>query len=85
MSTSTPRPFSCGGCRNRWSGLARAHCPNCHLTFNGITTADKHRIGDIDHRRCRTPHEMAGLPRPIVPDDDGYWGEPKGTDTRWAS
>ena len=35
--------YSCGGCENRWGGLAQAHCSQCHQLFSGITSFDRHR------------------------------------------
>ena len=45
-----------GACGQSWTGLRRAHCPSCHITFNSDSAAEKHRVGKpgID-RRCVDP------------------------------
>lgn len=54
-------------CGARWTGLRIEHCTECHETFSGSTSGDRHRIGEHhithgpDRRRCRTPEEMRKL------------------------
>jgi hypothetical protein len=36
-------PHTCGGCTNKWTGVNRAHCSVCHITFGGPTKFDSHR------------------------------------------
>lgn len=57
-------PHTCAKCRNRWSGANTSHCANCHETFSGVTTFDKHR----DKGQCKYPANVeltldAGLTR----------------------
>ncbi len=71
-----------GACGQSWTGLRRAHCPACHLTFNSDSAAEKHRIGrpGID-RRCLPPAD-AGLIAVQQP-----WGvcwQAPGSDLRFA-
>jgi len=35
-------PCRCGA---RWTGLNRAHCSACHITFGGVASFDRHRAG----------------------------------------
>ena len=35
--------FTCGGCVCKWTGVNRAHCSVCHITFGGPTKFDSHR------------------------------------------
>lgn len=71
-----------GECGKTWTGLRRAHCPSCHVTFNSDSAAEKHRVGrpGID-RRCLPPAE-AGLVAVEQP-----WGtcwQAPGTDLRFS-
>lgn len=51
-------------CGAAWSGYRIEHCTECHETFTGTTSGDKHRTGDHaimwgpERRRCLTPDEM---------------------------
>jgi hypothetical protein len=36
-------PISCGGCIHKWTGVNRAHCSACHITFGGPSKFDQHR------------------------------------------
>lgn len=53
-------------CGTTWTGLRIEHCPECHETFTGTTSGDRHRVGDHalttgpDRRRCLTAEEMRG-------------------------
>lgn len=43
-------------CGAWWTGLSRAHCPDCHRTFSVDSAADKHRVGKFGiDRRCVDP------------------------------
>lgn len=44
----------CPRCETTWTGLSRAHCGACHLTFNSVGAFDKHRSND----RCLTPASL---------------------------
>lgn len=37
-----PIPCRCGA---HWTGLNRAHCSACHITFGGVASFDRHRAG----------------------------------------
>lgn len=51
-------------CGATWTGLRIEHCVECHQTFTGNTSGDRHRVGDHtvstgpDRRRCLTAAEM---------------------------
>jgi hypothetical protein len=62
-------------CGARWTGLTRAHCSGCHLTFSGITAFDLHRRGG----GCVDPSTLLAL----VQDEAGTWGYPSG-DGGWV-
>jgi len=64
-------PVACAGCEQRWYGIDRAHCANCHRTFTDADLFDRHRV---DHE-CRNPvslnmikHAKSGVwePRPTT-------------------
>ena len=48
------------GCGARWTGRRIEHCTECHETFTGSSSGDKHRVGEFvpDTRRCLTSDEM---------------------------
>jgi len=60
--------LTCGGCPSRWSGLARAHCSACHLTFTGVSAFDRHRSADDE---CLDPTTLGMVLRP-----GALWGAP---------
>lgn len=60
-------PLTCGGCPSRWSGLGRAHCSACHLTFTGVSAFDRHRSDG----GCLLPTDLGMVLR-----DGGIWGAP---------
>lgn len=62
-------------CGARWTGLLIAHCTKCHQSFGGIRGFDFHRIGHVDHRRCRTPEQLRGFG--YEPNDRGIWRRPR--------
>ncbi|HEX8807995.1 MAG TPA: C2H2-type zinc finger protein [Xanthobacteraceae bacterium] len=71
-----------GECGQTWTGLRRAHCPVCHITFNSDSAAEQHRRGKpgID-RHCVAPAD-AGLVAVEQP-----WGvcwQKPGTDYRFG-
>lgn len=55
---------TCRKCGTTWAGLRIEHCTECHETFTGTSSGDRHRVGDHatftgpDRRRCLTPDEM---------------------------
>lgn len=51
MTTNT-----CGGCTTTWAGVTAAHCANCHQTFGGVRSFDRHRKAGTCH-----PPETVGL------------------------
>lgn len=59
--------LTCSGCPSRWSGLSRAHCSGCHLTFTGVTMFDRHRNSD----GCANPVDLGMVLRA-----GGIWGAP---------
>lgn len=63
-----PVLLSCSGCPSRWSGLARAHCSGCHLTFTGVSAFDRHRSSE---GTCLLPPDLGMVLR-----DGGLWGAP---------
>jgi len=58
----------CAGCGQRWYGIDRAHCANCHRTFSDVESFDLHRV---DHE-CRNPVAL----RMIKHAKSGVW-EPR--------
>lgn len=52
--------MSCTPCGTKWAGKRIEHCTECHQTFTGNTSGDKHRVGPFfpGGRRCLTADEM---------------------------
>lgn len=71
-----------GECGKTWTGLRRAHCPACHITFNSDSAAEKHRVGKpgID-RRCVDPATVGLVP---VEQPWGTCWQAPGSDTRFT-
>ena len=55
---------TCGGCDNRWTGLAMAHCSACHRTFATVSLFDRHRSQCGPRGACLDPESLV--------DSDGY-------------
>lgn len=47
--------YTCGGCRNTWTGLAMAHCSACHQTFGSVNQFDRHRSQVGTRGTCLSP------------------------------
>jgi hypothetical protein len=81
----TPDWVACGGCGQKWTGIAAAHCGACHRTFTGTAAFDIHRSGG----ECRDPATIIdkhGNPRlvPIERQHWSGWGSPSSDDgTEW--
>lgn len=64
-------------CDTTWTGLRIEHCLECHETFTGTTSGDRHRVGDHalttgpDRRRCLTAEEMRG--KGMTQNASGHW------------
>ncbi len=58
---------SCVVCRERWTGLSRAHCTGCHKTFNSVSAFDKHRPNMICIDPVKIKMEMS---------NKGIWSKP---------
>ena len=56
----------CVKCREKWSGLRRAHCTACHRTFNSTGGFDDHR----KNGKCLDPEDLGMELR------DGIWARP---------
>lgn len=67
MSETKRGAHSCGGCDNRWNGLAACHCSGCHETFSSVSGFDRHRRGG----ECLKPAEIG-----LVRDGRGSWSFP---------
>lgn len=65
----------CGGCDQRWTGMAPCHCSACHLTWSGITLFDRHRRGGA----CLTPDEVITQGQELI-HRDGIWRQPEMSD-----
>jgi hypothetical protein len=58
---------TCGTCSTTYGGYRTEHCTECHETFTGTSSGDKHRTGKHGvtegptRRRCLTPDEMTQL------------------------
>jgi len=62
--------ITCGGCDSRWTGLTRAHCGACHLTFNSVGAFDKHRVRfSCQHPETREMIEVEGIWRSPMDDE----------------
>lgn len=72
-----------GECGKTWTGLRRAHCPSCHITFNSDSAAEKHRVGKpgID-RRCVDPAAVGLVP---VEQPWGTCWQAPGSDLRFGN
>jgi hypothetical protein len=46
------------------------HCGVCHETFGGLRSFNRHRTGNLGHRTCMAPDELALIER------NGVWREP---------
>lgn len=57
-SSTTAVGYSCGGCDNRWSGVSRAHCAQCHRTFGGVELFDRHRRDVKGAGTCLDPESL---------------------------
>jgi hypothetical protein len=64
-----------GDCGQWWTGVSRAHCPACHVTFSSDAAANKHRTGKhgVD-RRCLPPAEAGLVPHET--EWGTYWSGP---------
>lgn len=51
--TRTDLPHNCQ-CGARWAGANTSHCGNCHDTFSGVSTFDRHRRDG----RCVAPYHV---------------------------
>lgn len=49
----------------------RNQCQVCKQYFNSSNAFTKHRTGDFNNRRCRTPDEMRAMG--MVLPDHGFW------------
>jgi hypothetical protein len=58
--------ITCGGCTADWAGQDRAHCGQCHVTYDSVTLYDAHRGGG----RCARPRALG-----LVPTKNGIWRE----------
>jgi hypothetical protein len=56
-------PHTCRGCSNKWTGVNRAHCSVCHITFGGPTKFDEHRRRNkcLTLKLIAAPIEEGGL------------------------
>jgi hypothetical protein len=52
-------------------GTGYAQCAGCGAYFGSVTSFNRYRVGDWDHRRCLTPAELAGLG--LTRDERGIW------------
>lgn len=74
--------FTCGGCTNKWTAGGACHCSGCHQTFSVLSIFDKHRTGNLDHRRCLTPGDH---PDKFSQAANGNWQGPAMTDEQRAA
>lgn len=78
-STNVPeprKPYGCGGCDSRWSGVSRCHCSRCHHTFAGAALFDKHQHLRNDVGYCDDPSAMTNSKtgaQLMFLDDAGIW------------
>jgi hypothetical protein len=54
----------CRMCREKWSGLAVAHCTGCHQTFKSVAALESHRKAST----CLDPAEIG-----MAADEKGFW------------
>lgn len=74
-------------CGATWTGKRVEHCTECHQSFTGTASGDKHRVGKHDvftgpqRRRCLSVEEMEtkGMKR----NKHGHWGS--GGLSPWAA
>lgn len=65
------------GCGATWTGAKMEHCAECHETFSGTRSGDRHRTGEHHifrgplRRRCLTADEMRG--KGMVQNERGVW------------
>jgi hypothetical protein len=57
----------CIVCKERWTGMNRAHCTGCHRTFNSVGGFDKHRK-DL---KCLDPESIG-----MEMNEKGIWSTP---------
>jgi len=57
----------CVKCREKWTGLSRAHCTGCHRTFNSVGAFDRHRV----NFKCLDPVDLG-----MKMDEKGIWFKP---------
>lgn len=77
------------GCRcgATWTGLRIEHCTECHETFTGTSSGDKHRVGDHaiftgpTRRRCLSADEMRD--KGMAQNKRGQWTN--GGTSPWAA
>lgn len=67
--------ISCRGCAETWTANAAAHCSSCHVLFSNVANFDRHRVGDVNHRRCSDPVEVGLELR-----KSGLWSMPSDPD-----
>lgn len=65
----------CGGCDSVWTGAARAHCSNCHITTGGVTSFDAHRKQYGERGSCIDPATLG-----LVQTEKGIWSVPQQED-----
>lgn len=70
-------PITCR-CGARWTGVNRSHCAakNCHVTFGGVTSFDKHREGG----KCATPESLG-----LHDNGNGVWSATYGATNESSS
>ena len=59
--------YSCGGCDNRWPGVSRCHCAQCHQTFAGAALFDRHRRDVKGVGTCFDPETLFTETKPPKP------------------
>ncbi len=66
--------ITCSGCTAKWTGLGRAHCSSCHMTYTGISAFEQHR-GAISEGAprgfCHDPVSLGMVER-----EPNLWGSP---------
>jgi len=79
-------PTTCH-CGASWTGRRIEHCTECHQTFTGASSGDRHRVGDFNvrtgpkRRRCLSADEM--WDRGMEQNARGVWTN--GGTSPWAS
>ena len=73
-SRAGEKPYSCGGCTTRWSGIGRAHCSGCHITFATATLFDRHRRLRGEDSTCLDPATIETKDGPLRLRGDVWFG-----------